>query len=37
MIVQVLPLQENAGKMVRDPMLLPCVLDVAKFRQHAEF
>ena len=30
MMVQVFPLQVNAGKMVREPMLLPCVLDVAE-------
>ena len=27
--VQVLPAHENAGKIVRPPMLFPCVLDVA--------
>jgi len=27
--VQVFPLQENSGKIVLDPILLPCVLDVA--------
>jgi len=28
-IVQVVPVQENAGKMVLEPMVLPCVLEVA--------
>ena len=27
--VQVVPAHENAGKIVRPPMLFPCVLDVA--------
>ena len=29
MIVHTLPSHENAGKMVRVPNVLPCVLDVA--------
>jgi hypothetical protein len=28
-IVQVVPLQENAGKIVRAPIALPCVLETA--------
>lgn len=32
MIVQVFPLHENAGKIVREPILAPCVLDVAELK-----
>jgi len=32
-IVQVVPAQVNAGKMVLEPIVFPCVLDVAPRRE----